>query len=213
MKQTLARKFTFLFGFFTLLTMNAQTKIIAHRGFWKTEPQTSENSIQALKNAQNLNVYGSEFDIHMTKDGKLVVNHDDTYHNLNIATTKYCDLRKYKLSNGERIPTLKKYLKQGKKKPSTRLILEIKPVKSKELESEIVSKTLEMIKKMDVKSQVDFISFSLGICKEIKKQDSSFHVQYLNGELSPQQIKEAGLDGMDYHYSVFQKKSRVDHRG
>jgi glycerophosphoryl diester phosphodiesterase len=45
----------------------------------------------------------------------------------------------------------------------------------------------------------------LNICKEIKKLEPKFKVQYLKGELSPQQIKDEGLDGIDYHYSVFQK--------
>ncbi|GEM_PF-3337737 len=36
-----------------------KTQIIADRGFWKTNPDTAENSIQALKNAHELQVYGS----------------------------------------------------------------------------------------------------------------------------------------------------------
>ena len=62
-----------------------------------------------------------------------------------------------------------------------------------------------MIKDLKLESQSEFISFSLNICKEIKKLEPSFKVQYLKGELSPQQIKNEGLDGIDYHYSIFQK--------
>jgi glycerophosphoryl diester phosphodiesterase len=58
---------------------------------------------------------------------------------------------------------------------------------------------------MKLESQCEFISFSLNICKEIKKTEPKFKVQYLNGELSPEQIKNEGLDGLDYHYSVFVK--------
>ncbi|MFW2135430.1 glycerophosphodiester phosphodiesterase family protein [Chryseobacterium sp. TY4] len=50
-----------------------KTQIIAHRGFWKTIPETSENSVQSLKNGQKFHVYGSEFDVQMTKDVKLIV--------------------------------------------------------------------------------------------------------------------------------------------
>ncbi|WP_435522718.1 hypothetical protein [Chryseobacterium indoltheticum] len=58
---------------------------------------------------------------------------------------------------------------------------------------------------MKLESQCEYISFSLNICKQIKKIALDFKVQYLKGELSPQQIKDEGLDGLDYHYSVFQK--------
>lgn len=58
---------------------------------------------------------------------------------------------------------------------------------------------------MKLESQSEFISFSLNICKEIKRLEPTFKVQYLRGELSPEQIKNEGLDGIDYHYSIFQK--------
>jgi glycerophosphoryl diester phosphodiesterase len=47
--------------------MKAQTQIIAHRGYWQTQPPTTENSLKSLENAQNLKIYGSEFDVRMTK--------------------------------------------------------------------------------------------------------------------------------------------------
>ncbi|MFC7345891.1 glycerophosphodiester phosphodiesterase family protein [Chryseobacterium zhengzhouense] len=197
----------FILGFAVLTTafMNAQTQIIAHRGYFQTNPPTTENSIKALENAQKLKIYGAEFDVRMTKDGILVINHDEHHGKMIIEETDFKDLKKLKLSNGENLPTLKDYLKQGKKDPSLKLIIEIKPVKSQEKENEIVAKTIKMVKDMKLDSQSEFISFSLNVCKEIKKVEPKFKVQYLNGELSPEQIKNEGLDGMDYHYSVFQK--------
>lgn len=186
--------------------MNTQTQIIAHRGFWKSNPETTENSIQALKNAQNLKVYASEFDVRMTKDGKLVVNHDEHFAEMEISETNFCDLKKEQLSNGEKFPTLKKYLKQGNKVPSVKLILEIKPAKTKFLEDEIVTKTITLVKKMDMENQVEFISFSKNICLKIKELESKFIVQYLEGDLSPEEIKSLKIDGIDYHQSIFLDK-------
>ena len=200
MKTILSLSLIFLISF-----MNAQTKIIAHRGFYNTKPKTTENSIKALENAQNLKIFGSEFDVHMTKDGKLIINHDEHHGKMEISKTNYCDLKKLKLSNGEKIPTLKKYLKQGKKEPSVKLIIELKPTNSKERENEMVTKTLKLVQKLGLENQSDYISFSLNICKEIKKQNPKAKVQYLEGNLSPQQIKAEGIDGIDYHYSVFEK--------
>ncbi|KFE97466.1 glycerophosphodiester phosphodiesterase [Chryseobacterium formosense] len=197
----------FILGFAVLTTafMNAQTQIIAHRGYFQTNPPTTENSIKALENAQKLKIYGAEFDVRMTKDGVLVINHDEHHGKMIIEETDFKELEKLKLSNGEKFPTLKDYLKQGKKDKSLQLIIEIKPIKSQEKENEIVAKTIKMVKDMKLESQSEFISFSLNVCKEIKKVEPKFKVQYLNGELSPEQIKNEGLDGLDYHYSVFQK--------
>ena len=189
---------------FTIMT--AQTQIIAHRGFWKTNPITAENSIQSLKNAQELKIYGSEFDVRMTKDGVLVVNHDEHINKLEISETLFKDLKKQKLSNGEKLPTLEKYLKQGKKSKQVKLIVEIKPAKTPELEDEMVAKTLKIIRDKNLENQCEFISFSLHLCKEIKKQNPQAIVQYLAGDLSPSDIKNAGIDGLDYHYSVFLDK-------
>lgn len=185
--------------------MKAQTQIIAHRGYWQVQPPTTENSIKALENAQKLKIYGAEFDVRMSKDGVLVVNHDEHHGKMEISETNFKDLEKLKLSNGEDFPTLKSYLQQGKKDPSVKLIIELKPIKFREKENELVQKTIKMVKDMKLESHSEFISFSLNICKEIKKVEPKFKVQYLNGELSPKQIKEEGLDGIDYHYSVFAK--------
>jgi len=197
----------FILGFAVLTTafMNAQTQIIAHRGYFQTQPPTTENSVTALQNAQKLKIYGSEFDVRMSKDGVLVINHDEHHGKMEISETDFKELAKLKLSNGEKYPTLKDYLKAGKKDKALKLIVEIKPAKTEALENELVEKTIAMIKDMKLDSQCEYISFSLNICKQIKKIAPDFKVQYLRGELSPQQIKEEGLDGLDYHYSVFQK--------
>lgn len=200
------KKLILILGILGLSNLNAQTKIIAHRGYWQTEPATTENSVKALQNAQQIKVYGSEFDVRMSKDGKLVINHDEHHGGMTIAETPFSKLRKVKLSNGEKFPTLKEYLKEGKKDSSVKLIVEIKPAANKALEDEIVAKTLKMIQKMGIENQCEFISFSKNICLEIKKLSPSFKVQYLNGDLSPAEIKALNIDGIDYHYKVFLQK-------
>lgn len=185
---------------------SAQTRIIAHRGYWQTQPPTTENSITALKNAQRLKVYGSEFDVRMSRDGKLVINHDEHHAGMTIAETGYKALKKARLSNGEAFPTLKEYLRQGSTDPQVKLIVEIKPAATKALEDEIVRKTLHLVRKYGVESQCQFISFSKNICLELKRLKPQSTVQYLNGDLSPQEVKALNIDGIDYHYKVFLEK-------
>ena len=59
-------------------TQAQSTQVIAHRGFWKTDG-SAQNSIAALVKADSINCYGSEFDVWLTADNQLVVNHDSTF--------------------------------------------------------------------------------------------------------------------------------------
>lgn len=185
--------------------MDAQTQIIAHRGFWQTKPSTVENSLQALENAQQLNIYGTEFDVRMSNDGVLLIYHDEYHGTMEISETTYKELETLKLKNGENIPTLKDYLEKGKENPSLKLIIELKPIKLGVNENELVLKIIQLVKELQIESQCEFISFSLNICEQLKKLAFDFKVYYLNGDLSPSEINEKGFDGLNYHYSVFLK--------
>ena len=193
-----------LFGICSISAM-AQTQLIAHRGYWNTPNPTAKNSVEALKNAQKIKVYGSEFDVHQTKDGVLVINHDNDINGVVIADTNFEDLKNQKLSNGEAIPTLKDYLITGSKDQNLKLIVEIKPTQSKELDEKIAQSTLTLVKQLKLENRVEYISFSLDICKALKAGNKNAEVHYLKGDLNPSQIKELGLDGIDYSYKIFQK--------
>lgn len=186
---------------FTVGLLSAQTEIIAHRGYWKGA-KTAQNSLEALEKAQALKVFGSEFDVRRTLDGVLVVNHDPELEGVVIANSPYKSLHGLKLSNGEKIPTLSHYLKAGKKDSKLKLIVEIKPVDSPELESTIAREVLKLVRDHNLEEQTLYISFSLGICEALKALDPKVHVQYLAGDLDPQSLKNKGIDGLDYHYKV-----------
>ena len=192
---------------FMLLPLNnlmAQTKVIAHRGYWDCEG-SAQNSIASLQKAQELNIYGSEFDVWITSDGVLVVNHDAAIEGLRIEDTPYSQLKDIRLKNGEELPTLEAYLQQGRKGVKTRLILEIKPHGSKEKEDKAVAAVVEMVEKTGMKKQTEYISFSLNICKEIVRLSPKSEIAYLNGDLAPHELKALKINGIDYHLSVLQK--------
>ena len=113
--------------------MQAQTKVIAHRGFWKT-PGSSQNSISSLLKADSIGCYGSEFDVWIAKDNKLVVNHDPVYKMRPMEYSKGDALTGLKLSNGENLPSLEQYLETGKN-CKTQLILELKAHSNKKRET------------------------------------------------------------------------------
>jgi glycerophosphoryl diester phosphodiesterase len=181
------------------------THVIAHRGAWKNTNHP-ENSIPALKAAIDLQCYGSEMDVHMTADGYLVVNHDPHFNKIDIQNSNLVDLRKFKLSNGDELPLLSDFLQVIRKQNKTKLIVEIKPsIRGKEWALATTKKVTDEIKKFHAGSHVEYISFDLDICKEVLKYVPKATVQYLNGDKTPAEIKDAGLSGLDYHYSVFQQ--------
>ena len=115
-----------LAAFMLALNVGAQTRVIAHRGYWDKEG-AAQNSRASLQNALELNIYGSETDIWITADGHLMVNHDPSFGGVTIQTSTYAQCKKLVLANGERMPELKTFLKMMRKtKSSTKLIIEIK---------------------------------------------------------------------------------------
>lgn len=182
----------------------SQTKVIAHRGYWDCEG-SAQNSITALNKAHEVGVYGSEFDVSITADGIPVVNHDDSIQGFCIETSLYEEIKDLKLKNGETLPTLEDYLIQGKQNKGTQLILEIKPHKRVVNEDRAVTAILALVQKYQLEDQVEYISFSMNICKELIRRAPAAQVAYLRGEVSPADLKVLGFTGLDYHYKVFEK--------
>ena len=97
---------------------------------------------------------------------------------------------KTKLSNGENLSTLRKYLKQGKNLEVKLIPFEIKPAKLQNWKPEMVRKNAGNGEKFHLQNQTEYISFSLHIAKEFKKSKIlKLLVQYLAGDLSPQRLK------------------------
>jgi len=93
--------------------------ICAHRGAMETHP---ENTISAFKEAIRLGAHMIEFDVRMTKDGKLVIMHDKSVNRTTngsglVSDLTYDEIKKLdagrwksEMFKGERIPTLKETL-------------------------------------------------------------------------------------------------------
>lgn len=182
-----------------------KNQVIAHRGAWKAN-SLPENSIAALQKAFNLGCHGSEFDVQITADSIVVVNHDDTFFGKNISKSTYAELLAHKkLSNGEDLPTLDDYLNAGIKQQKTKLILEIKPQKTKEMEALITNKVIDRVKALNASAWIEYISFSYSICKQLIAQGEK--VYYLNGEIEPKMLKNEGFYGFDYNLAVVNKNT------
>ncbi len=185
----------------------AQNKIVAHRGAWKNTG-APQNSLESLKHALEMKCGGSEFDINMTKDGVLVINHDTDYFGSKIEAFTYDELNKTKLKNGEDLPLLEDFFKMAVKYPNTVLFAEVKPSPSGGVRSaEIAEATYKMAQKYKVLKRTVFISFSYEAVQKLVAIDKKASVQYLTGDKSPEVLHTAGVPGLDYHFSVFEKNA------
>ena len=176
----------------------AQPKVIAHRGYW-TAPESAQNSLASFTKADAVGVYGSEIDVWLTADNKLIVNHDRKYKGTDIDMEKSTakEITAIVLPNGENIPTFDAYLKLVASKPDTRLILEMKSLSDYNREDLAAEKIVRELKKYKVLERTDIIAFSINACLAFKKLLPDTRIYYLNGDLPPKSIKKLGLAGID----------------
>ena len=198
------------------ITASAQYKapqIIAHRGFHKSEG-AAKNSLNALKAAQEANLWGSECDIQLTKDGEVLVvhgpNHPGTKNakpKVNVHKSTKEEVQAILLESGEVVPTLDEYLQQMTTSKGTKLIIEVKNQPTPQLETEIVQKCVDMVAKYNLQDEVEYIAFRPWVCWEIARlAPEGTKIAYLNGDYSPQYCKAMGCQGIDYYYKVLMKK-------
>jgi glycerophosphoryl diester phosphodiesterase len=115
---------------------NTRPAIVAHRGCWEFGP---ENSLKGMKACQSLGVKMLEGDIHKSKDGVLVIMHDDTLDRMTnmsgpVKNYTYRELKSARLREGaggknaavtsEPVPSFSEWLETAKGR--TFLLLDVK---------------------------------------------------------------------------------------
>ena len=187
----------------------AQTKIVAHRGFWNTD-NSAQNTLVSFAKADSIGVFGSEIDVWLTADDKLIVNHDRVYKgtDINMEKSTLKEITSIVLPNGENIPTLDAYLRLVATKPNTRLILEMKSLSDLKREDLAAEKIIKALRKYNLLDRTDIIAFSINACLAFKKLMPDGRIFYLNGDLAPRSIKKLGLTGIDYSMSVLRKNPK-----
>ena len=186
------------------LAAMAQPKVVAHRGYWRTDG-SAQNSIASYQKAAQVGCWGSEFDVWLTADGVPVVFHDATVEGIRIEDTTYATLMNIRLKNGEFIPTLQQYLTEAQRWPECRLIFEVKPHRNEKRDFRISELAVELVDTLGLADRTDYISFSKNVCKRLHELVPNAKIAYLGGDLSPQEIKEMGLTGIDYSIGTFDK--------
>ena len=112
-----------------------RVKLVAHRGYSKFYP---ENTLISFKEALKLDIDAIETDVHMTRDGELVLMHDHTLERTTdmrglIRDTLFSEVRradagrwKDEKFKGAEVPTLRELLELLKDRKDIELIVEMK---------------------------------------------------------------------------------------
>ncbi len=144
----------------------------------------------------------------MTADDSLVLHHDATFNKLPVEESTYSELvASSRLSNGEKLPTLREYLLAGmENNASTKLVCEIKPSGiSKERGKDVAAKIVKLVHELRAQQQVEYISFDYGILLKIVELNPTATTQYLQGNKTPEQLAADGIKGADYNQNVYRK--------
>lgn len=185
-------------------------KMIAHRGLSGIE---RENTCPAFVAAGNRSYFGIETDVHITKDGKFVIIHDETTervslgeYNINVEENEYSVIQEIVLPDSDgttdrkdiKIPLLKEYIKVCKKYEKI-CVLEIK----NHFEKENIEKLINEIRELEYLDNIIFISFDFENCVNVRKLLPENDVQFLTskeitGELI-EQLCENNLN-LDIYY-------------
>lgn len=183
--------------------------VVAHRGAW-AKKKLPQNSIASLQEAIQLKCKGSEFDIMLTADDSLVVCHGPQYNGLDVQKAKYADLITLKLTNGEKLPTLREYISVAKENnATTKLFCELKNYSlTPERRKVFILNTLLMVEKLKAHQFMVYISFDYEIIKQIRAVDSYANIQYLAGDKNPDQLKVDNISGADFALSIY--KNNID---
>lgn len=184
------------------------TRMVAHRGLSGIE---RENSVSAFVAAGNRDYFGIECDVHVTKDGKYVIYHDDTTgrlceKDLRIEETDYEELSRLRLlASGKtagydrihQIPTLQEYLEVCARYDKVAVI----ELKNAMIEKNI-AEIIEICKAEYDLSKIIFISFAyenlVTVRKLLPQQKLQYLVDFYTEDLIDK-LKQYNLD-LDINY-------------
>ncbi len=170
---------------------NALTKtpsIVGHRG---NPSQAPENSIEGYLTAVKNGATEVETDIYLTKDGEIIIMHDNTLN----RTTNYTgskavtqmtleEIREYRLLNKDGsvsdapVPTLKEMF-EALKDTDVYYVIELKSG-----DENMVEPLYQLIKEYNVQHRVNIISFSGPVLKKTYEVDPIISAGYLSGSLT-----------------------------
>ena len=175
-------------------------EVVAHRGYHRA-PGSAENSIRALVKSDSIGAEKCEFDVWLSADNVLYVNHNADINGVVIETSKSKEIDKCRLKNGERVPRLDAFLDTAATL-KVGLVLEVKPHKDSAREDVAVPMIVKMVADKGLTDRTSYITFSRH-AHELLVQQSGRPVLFLSG-VEPDELKnDMRSSGADFNISVY----------
>lgn len=148
--------------------------VIAHRGASAVEP---ENTLRAFARSIEMGAQMIELDLHCTRDGQVVVIHDDDLsHTTNgrgrVSRLTFDEVRLADAGKGERVPTLQETLELTRGR--VQLYLEIKAPAA-------AAETLRIVRAFGCQDEVMLASFDLELMKQLGEEVSDMEIGLILG--------------------------------
>ncbi|MBR2410621.1 MAG: hypothetical protein IKB08_02740 [Clostridia bacterium] len=194
-------------------------KFIAHRGFSSVFP---ENTIPAIKAAVDEGFYGVEFDIHTTKDGIWILNHDSDIDKMTdgsgeIADMTFQELQEFNIDNGKGIENYNG-LKLPRFEEALGIIKEsdIVPfIEIKGYDPVAFRNLLDIIEEYGLIEKAVIISFDMEALLGIRELDKEISLMYLTNKLTKEDVdicKNNGNIGVDINFgNILKMKDAFDY--
>jgi glycerophosphoryl diester phosphodiesterase len=187
----------------------AQSKTVAHRGAWKAD-KLPQNSAASFAKAVELGCAGSEFDVYLTADSVLVLNHDAHFQSLSVEKSTLAQLQTKKLSNGENITQFDEIMELLTKQNRTLAFVEIKPSAVNQAHGfAAVDKILETVAKYKAEKMVIYISFDYSYLQRIVEKNPKARTAYLGSNINIKQIVDDKQFGIDFNQNHYKKNTEI----
>lgn len=203
----------------SVLTRN--TVVAAHRGYYQTAP---ENTERAAKLAVEAGADAIECDVLLTKDGEVVINHDNTTgrlmnKNLQVAKSTLKELQaltfKSNSQAGDKIPTLREWFAAADRADLDDDVMYVIEIKTDNIA--IIEPLVQIVKEMNMQDRVIFISFYEKQLEVIRLAMPNVAAGDLNSICTSTDDQATALkklcdrmDGYGYFYNCYYDSQSID---
>lgn len=198
------------------MTPDGRMRVIAHRGFSGLAP---ENTMSAFRKAIEIGADMFELDVLLSRDGEVVVIHDETLDRTsnakgNVADRSLAELKKLDAGKwfssefeGEPIPTLEEVLKLAKGQILINVEIKTEAV-TDEPRGGIAEKVLALVRAHDMHDQVVISSFDPRALAQTRQLDPDIHTASLfdrelqKGMRPSEVMEEVGSNGFNLSQEI-----------
>lgn len=183
---------------------------MAHRGAWRKKG-VLQNSVRSFQNAVELGCQGSEMDVWLTADNKVVLSHDPHVYGLEVENITSLQLFQQTINEKDPVPSLQELLMAVREQNVTHPVIEIKDSqKGLERTLQLTDSVVNIVHRMKMQGYVEYISFNYEVLKRIRELDPTAKTLYLwEGKKQLGDLIKDRISGIDYSYYAYRQDKNL----